>query len=301
MITPPTLIAGNSIGIVATARKVVPTELQYATQFLQDAGFKVVLSPDVFSAENQFAGSDDVRAEAFNQMLANPEINAIWCARGGYGSVRLLEKIDWNLLAQNPKWIIGFSDVTAIHSHVHNQLGICSAHGPMPFAFEKQTEISQQNVISLLRNGALTYAAPHHPLNRNGAVQGKLIGGNLSVLYSLLGSPSQLKTEGFILFLEDLDEYLYHIDRMIMALKRAGMLEKLSGLVVGGMTDMHDNAQSFGYTAEEIIMNAVKQYDYPVCFGFSSGHIPTNFAWMHGVTASLIVCEKTILTQNINP
>jgi len=299
MIIPPLLAPGSTIGITATARKVLMPEITFAIQSMTSAGYKIILSPEVFAAENQFAGSDEMRAAAFNQMLANPEINAIWCARGGYGSVRLLEKIDWHMLKQNPKWIMGFSDVTAIHSHVYTQAGACSIHCPMPFAFEKQTEASQQNLLKVLSNGSLTYQAPSHLLNRKGATSGKMVGGNLSVLYSLLASKSHMQTNGCILFLEDLDEYLYHIDRMMMALKRAGMLENLSGLVVGGMTDMHDNPQPFGSSVEEIVLDAVKQYDYPVCFGFPSGHIPTNFAWIHGAETSLSVGTESILTQKI--
>lgn len=299
MIIPPLLAPGSTIGITATARKVVMPELTFAIQSMTSAGYKIILSPEVFAAENQFAGSDEVRAAAFNQLLANPEIDAIWCARGGYGSVRLLEKIDWHLLQQYPKWIMGFSDITAIHSHVYTQVGACSIHCPMPFAFEKQTEASQQNLQKMLGTGSLSYQAPNHLLNRKGAASGKMVGGNLSVLYSLLASKSQMQTNGCILFLEDLDEYLYHIDRMMMALKRAGMLENLSGLVVGGMTDMHDNPQPFGRSVEEIVFDAVSQYKYPVCFGFPSGHIATNFAWIHGATATLNVGEKTTLTQNI--
>lgn len=297
--TPPHLTIGDTIGITATARKVLPEEINFAVKRAEEAGFKVLLSDGLFEEKNQFAGTDEQRSSNFNQMLANPQVKAIWCARGGYGSVKILELIDWNLLKKQPKWICGFSDVTAIHSHLSATLRVASIHSPMPFAFDRQSPDSQNHFMRVLLGEEIELQAPAHALNRPGESQGALVGGNLSVLYSLLGSQSQLNTKNAILFLEDLDEYLYHIDRMMMALKRSGMLSQLKGLIVGGFTDIHDNASPYGMTAEEIIRDTVKDYNYPVCFGFPSGHITGNMAWLHGVDCHLHVeAGSVVLHQN---
>ncbi|GIV27294.1 MAG: peptidase S66 [Bacteroidia bacterium] len=279
-IKPPYLKKGDTIAIAATARKVSPEDLQFAISFIEKKGFKVVLAKNIYSLFHQFAGEDIVRAEAFQELIERKDIQAILIARGGYGTVRIIDRIDFTPLKKYPKWICGFSDITVLHAHLF-QLGVQSVHSTMPVLFHQSLEATD-SLFKILRGEKINYFIPWHPLNREGECSGTLVGGNLSVLYSLNGSVSQLNFEDKILFMEDVDEYLYHIDRMVMQLKRAGVLMRLKGLIVGGFTDMKDNTIPFGKTAEEIIYDAVKEYDYPVCFNFPAGHIKDNYAFIHG-------------------
>ncbi len=285
---PPYLQPGDLIAIVATARKITPEELEAAVKRCEAEGFRVRLGSSIGLAEHQLAGTDEQRAADFRQQLADPEVKAIFCARGGYGTVRIVDKIDWRPFHDQPKWIVGFSDITVLHSHLNKHYRIPTIHGEMPFNFGKTDKDgrSVEALFSLLRGGKITYPVSAHPLNRKGIMQGRLIGGNLSVLYSLVGSVSALDTRDKILFLEDLDEYLYHIDRMLMCLKRAGMLSGLRGLIVGGMTQMNDNSIAFGRSAEQIIRDAVEEYAYPVQFGFPAGHTALNLPLLMGAEFS---------------
>lgn len=294
---PPFLKVGDTIGIAATARKVSLNEIEAALQYIQQAGFKTVLAANVFKEDNQFSGTDRLRADGLNELLHNPEVKAIWCARGGYGSVRLIDKIDWAAFAGNPKWLCGFSDVTALHAHLQQKIGVASLHAEMMLGFEKNTTEAHKSMLNALTGKANQFTFDAHPLNKNGSAKGELVGGNLSVLYSLLGSESQPDTNGKILFLEDLDEYLYHVDRMMMALKRAGMLQNISALLVGGLSDMKDNAVPFGKTAEEIICDAVAEFNVPVCFNFPAGHILDNRALVFGAKAEVGIAETVHFTQ----
>jgi muramoyltetrapeptide carboxypeptidase len=300
--TPPYLKPGDKIGIVSTARKISRDELQPAVECFQKEGFEIVFGKNLFKELNQFSGTDEERAEDFQLMLDNPEIKAILCARGGYGTVRIIDKLDFTTFRKNPKWVCGFSDVTVLHSHIWENFGIETIHSIMPVQLKKLGGESDaaKTLVNALK-GSLTpnpsprergtYEFAPHELNRRGNAEGILVGGNLSILYSLLGSVSDIDTAGKMLFIEDIDEYLYHIDRMMMAMKRAGKLDKLKGLVVGGMSDMKDNAIPFGKTAEEIIMDAVKEYDFPVCFNFPAGHIDANCALYIGKSAKLEVSK----------
>ncbi len=292
--TPPYLKPGDKIGIVSTARKISREELQPAVECFQKEGFEIVFGKNLFKELNQFSGTDDERAEDFQWMMDNPEIKAILCARGGYGTVRIIDKLDFTTFIKNPKWICGFSDVTVLHSHIEKNFGIETIHSIMPVQLQKLGGESEaaKTLIKSLKGNVLSYRFPAHELNREGNAEGVLVGGNLSILYSLLGSVSDIDTAGKILFIEDIDEYLYHIDRIMMALKRAGKLDKLKGLVIGGMTDMKDNAVPFGKTAEEIILDSVKEFNYPVCFNFPVGHIDNNCAIYLGRKAELSVDES---------
>jgi muramoyltetrapeptide carboxypeptidase len=292
MIQPKFLQAGDSIGIFAPARKISDSEVLPAIKIIEKAGFRVKLAPGLFAADRQFAGDDASRASDLQSLINDPDIRAILCARGGYGTVRILAHIDWNRLIADPKWIIGYSDVTVLHSHIQRHLKMQTIHGPMPVNFtEEGNELALQSLWDLLSGKMQQYRFPHHPLNRTGDAEGLLCGGNLSVLCSLLGSPSDLEVNGKILFLEDLDEYLYHIDRMMMNLKRNGWFERISGLLVGGLTDMNDNAIPFGRNAEEIIREAVDAYAFPVAFGFPAGHLPDNRAMRMGGELKMKVCS----------
>lgn len=284
---PPFLKPGDKIGIFAPARKINPNELDFAIKAIENHGYQAVFSKKLFASDNQFAGTDKERTAILQELLDNDEIKAVISARGGYGSVRIIDNIDFSNFIKNPKWIIGYSDITVFHSHINKNFGIETLHAPMPLGLEKITHGSVEGIFEVLRGNNPTYEFDIHPLNKAGIAKGILTGGNLSVLYSLLGSKSFPDTNGKILFIEDLDEYLYHIDRMMMALKRAGVLKGLAGLVVGGMTDMRDNEIPFGKTANEIIREAVDEYMYPVCFGFPAGHQPVNMPLIMGATLEL--------------
>jgi muramoyltetrapeptide carboxypeptidase len=301
MIMPPALKKGDTIGITATARKISREELQTAIQLFEGVGLQVELAPNLFAINNQFAGTHQQKADDFNAMLANPQIKAIVCARGGYGTVHMVDLVNWDLLKQQPKWIVGYSDITVLHSHIQRSLGIATLHATMPLGMDTaNTEKAEaQNSLCAAIMGTLpSFALPAHPLNRVGDAKGIISGGNLSVLYSILGSVSFPETDGKILFLEDLDEYLYHIDRMMMGLKRAGKLQNLAALIVGGMSDMRDNAVPFGKTAEEIIADVVAEYNYPVYFNFPAGHIDRNLALPLGLLGKMENGELVITTPN---
>ncbi|MGG5507482.1 MULTISPECIES: S66 peptidase family protein [unclassified Myroides] len=285
-IIPPYLKKGDKVAIVCTARKFAVEEAQPAIALLQTWGLQVVLGKTIGLDNFQLGGTDQERADDFNAQLNDPTIKAIWCARGGYGTVRIIDAIDFTSFLQHPKWIIGFSDVTTLHSHVHN-LGVATLHGIMAFSVPLAKAESKESLYKALFGESLHYVINHHTKNRNGQVSGQLVGGNLSILYSLLGSASSMDTKGKILFIEDLDEYLYHVDRMMQNLKRNGILKDLAGLIVGGMTDMHDNSIPFGYNAQEIILDVVKEYDYPVVFNFPAGHGASNWALKMGTIVEL--------------
>ena len=292
MIKPPALIKGDKIGLVAPARKITSDEIADSLAVIKSRGFVPVYDELLFAAENQFAGSDSERTHLLQQMLDNQEIKAIFSVRGGYGSVRIIDQIDFSVFNLYSKWLIGYSDFTVFHSHVNQKLGVQTLHATMPLNFGSNTPEALDNLFGVLQGNAPEYYLEQHPFNRKGDAKGILTGGNLSVLYSLLGSDSFPETEEKILFIEDLDEYLYHVDRMMMALKRAGILSGLKGLIVGGMTDMNDNEIPFGKTAEQIVHEAVKNYDYPVCFSFPAGHIDNNMPLIMGAEVRLEVAEK---------
>ncbi|MDF2437329.1 MAG: LD-carboxypeptidase [Bacteroidota bacterium] len=291
MTTPAYLKKGDRIGIVASARKISEEELQEAVAILKTWGLEVVFGNNLFKSEHQFSGTDEERAADLQRMLDDKSIKAVISARGGYGTVRIIDKIDFTEFRKYPKWIIGYSDITVLHSHIHN-LGIETLHATMPINFTKNAEATD-TLRKALFGEKLSYGVESHPLNRKGDARGELVGGNLSLLYALNGSISDIDTAGKILFIEDLDEYLYHVDRMMINLKRSAKLDKLAGLIVGGMSDMKDNLVPFGKTAEEIIIDAVKEYDYPVCFNFPAGHIDRNLTLIMGREIEMKVIEGT--------
>ena len=284
LIFPSKLSKGDTVAIISTARKIVLEEIQAAIDTHQNWGLTVELGKNLFAQQNQFAGSDEQRATDLQSALDDENVKAILFARGGYGTVRIIDKIDFSQFNKSPKWIIGYSDITILHSHIHRHFQVATLHSPMAFNFKNASAAVIEKIKSSLFEAQQEYIFPTHPFNRKGNAEGILVGGNLSILYSLLGSASDIDTNGKILFLEDLDEYLYHIDRMMLSLKRNGKLQGLAGLVIGGMSDMKDNSIPFGKTAEEIILDTVKEYDYPVCFGFPAGHISPNLPLIFGDT-----------------
>ncbi|MBT0607219.1 LD-carboxypeptidase [Aequorivita echinoideorum] len=291
--TPAYLKKGDTVAIVSTARKISKETIEPALHLLEKWGLKYVLGETIGAEENQFAGSDALRKKDFQNMMDDPSISAIWCAKGGYGTVRMLDGLDFSEFVKNPKWIVGYSDVTVLHSHIHT-LGIETLHAQICENIEKKSEEARRTLYASLfgENASLNYISEKHSGNKFGTAEGQLVGGNLSILYSLCGSASAIDTRGKILFIEDLDEYLYHVDRMMLNLKRNGMLKNLAGLIVGGMTTMHDSKIPFGKTAEEIITDAISEYNYPVCFNFPAGHIDDNRALIFGRKIKLEISEK---------
>ncbi|PCH93427.1 MAG: LD-carboxypeptidase [Bacteroidetes bacterium] len=287
MTTPNYLSKGDKIGIVSTARKITESEIAPCISRLESWGLEVVLGDNLFKKENQFAGSDQDRVRDMQSMINDASVKAIICARGGYGTVRIVDTVDYSQLTTSPKWLIGFSDVTVMHSHIHANFGLATLHGPMAINFGDSESLEE--LKKALFGEELVYAFSSQKLNRRGTCEGDIIGGNLSLLYSLMASNSQMDTRGKILFLEDLDEHLYHIDRMMQNLNRAGYLEHLSGLLIGGMTNMNDNDIAFGATCEEIIAETVSDYDYPVAYGFSAGHMKKNLPLILGAQVELVV------------
>jgi muramoyltetrapeptide carboxypeptidase len=282
MLSPKPLKKGDTVHIVSTARFVEKEFIDYARSVFEDGGLKVKTGESLFKRKNQFAGSDTDKVADFNAAIADTNCRAIICARGGYGTARVIDRINIDGLKADPKWVVGYSDITVLLSHLYSAAGMASIHASMPVNFASNSRQSIDSYFAALFGKELSYTAPTHGLNKPGTAEGPMVGGNLSVLYSLLGSKSQMDTRGKILFIEDLDEYLYHIDRMMVALKRAGMLHELAGLIVGGMTDMNDNTTPFGQSAIESIDLHVKEFDFPVCYNFPSGHIDDNRAWVHG-------------------
>lgn len=297
MVTPPALLYGDKVGLVATARKISLEELQEGIELLKSWGLVPVIGKTIGLEDHQYAGTDFQRAQDLQEMLDNKEIKAIWCARGGYGTVRIIDHLDFYKFVKYPKWIAGYSDVTVLHSHLH-KIGFKTIHGTMPVSVEDNTAFAKASLKQALfgekPNITYTYS---NALNRPGKAKGQLVGGNLSMLYSMCGSSSGLNTEGKILFIEDLDEYLYHIDRMVMNLKRNGMLDHLAGLLVGGMTKMHDNRIPFGKTAQEIVLDAVKECDFPVAFDFPAGHLDDNRALIMGAEVEVNITERETSTK----
>ena len=299
MVTPHFLDIGDTIGIVSTARKITSIEVQPLIDLIEAWGLKYILGATINAEHNQYAGDDTTRTTDFQEMLDNPKVKAIWCGRGGYGTVRIIDHLNFSGFIKNPKWIIGYSDVTVLHSHIHS-FGIETLHANMAIDIDTKTEETRRSIKTVLfGKGHKIVLSAKNELNRNGVANGELVGGNLSILYSLVGSPSELTTRGKILFLEDLDEMYYHIDRMMQGLKRSGALENIIGLVVGGMNDMRDNVIPFGKTVQEVISDAVAEYDFPVCFDFPSGHIHDNRALLLGREIHLTVSKNGVtLTFN---
>ncbi len=284
---------GDKVAIVSTARKISSKELSAATGIIEGWGLKVVLGETIDATEGQYGGSDDLRARDIQNALDQPDIKAIFCARGGYGTVRIIDMLDFTSFMKQSKWIIGYSDITVLHSHIHRHFGVPTLHANMPITYpDDGTENeSTRSIWRALSGQELSYDWPSSNLNRTGEAEGLLVGGNLSVLNSLLGSRSDIDTDGKILFIEDLDEYLYHIDRMMINFRRSEKLSGLKGLIVGGMNDMNDNEIPFGKNALEIINEHVCKYDYPVAFGFPAGHIDDNRALIMGSSVSLNVSD----------
>ncbi|MBP3763097.1 MAG: LD-carboxypeptidase [Bacteroidales bacterium] len=293
----PPLQAGDLVSLVAPARKVSPSEMAPARALLQSWGLRVREPDGLYEAEGQLAGSDAHRAALLQRELDDPKVRALLCCRGGYGTVRIVDRLDFTRFALNPKWIVGYSDATVLHSHLHATLGLPTLHATMPINFPAEGENADTRSLRAALFGQQEPPLEWQPTphDRPGRATGTLVGGNLSILYSLLGSRSQIDTRGKILLIEDLDEYLYHLDRMMQALRRAGMLEGLNGLIVGHMSDMHDNSVPFGKTVPGIVLDAMAGTRCPIAFGAPVGHcVGANYA----ITLGRSVTLETSVSKN---
>ncbi|UCH14229.1 MAG: LD-carboxypeptidase [Bacteroidales bacterium] len=295
MITPPFLKTNDIIGIVAPAGRITEKKITRAVEILGGWGLKVELGRNIFKRKNTFAGNDKQRKDDFQDVIDREDIKAVICARGGYGTLRIINKIDFKKFRQNPKWIVGFSDITVIHSYLQHKVKCESIHSVMPGNFP-ENDIESKSLNSLknvLFGGKTEYSINSHSLNRAGEAEGTLIGGNLSVLYSLQGTNLEIDTNDKILFIEDVNEYLYHVDRMISNFKLSGKLDNLKGLIIGHMNRMKDSPVAFGESAYEILQRAVEEYNYPVIYNFPAGHIKQNMAIILGRKIKMNAGSKT--------
>lgn len=299
--TPPYLKKGDTIGLVCPAGYMSMEKVAECIRVLQDEwGYKVKIGKTVGSdSTTYFSGTDEERLTDFQQMLDDDEVNAVLCARGGYGMGRIIDHINFKKFKKEPKWIIGYSDITVLHTHLYSNYYISSIHAPMAAAFNDAGYISRyvQSLKNALEGKWAKYTCEPHELNRPGEAIGELVGGNLALLAHVAGTDSDLKTKGRILFVEDIGEYLYNIDRMFYQLKRSGKLSKLAGLIIGGFTDMKDTERPFGKKVYELIHDIVKEYDYPVCFGFPVSHDKENYALKIGVGYKLKMSKSKVLLE----
>ncbi|AEW03555.1 LD-carboxypeptidase [Niastella koreensis] len=296
---PPYLKPGDTIALVCPSGYMSLEKAQTCIDVLKEWGYKVKVGTTVGShSTNYFSGTDEERLINFQQILDDDSVNAVLCARGGYGLSRIIDHISFRKFKKHPKWIIGFSDITVLLSHIYTNFEIATMHAPMAGAFNNDGYRNGyvQSLKNVMEGKNIKYEVPGHEFNRKGEGIGELVGGNLAMLAHMVGTPSDIKTKGRILFLEDVGEYLYNIDRMMHQLKRSGKLDKLAGLIIGGFSDTKDTERPFGQNVYEIIRDIVKEYDYPVCFGFPVSHEKENYALKVGVGYKLKVGKsKTVL------
>lgn len=300
-IKPPDLKKGDTVMLLTPASYLKDSiqSVSNALDSLKSWGLNYKLSKHIFDKEGTFAGIDKERAADFQKAIDNPNIKAIWCTRGGYGAVRMIDRINFKALQKNPKWIIGYSDVTAIHNEIHNN-GVQSIHGVMPVNFKIASE-KKIKAINSFKNALFgiknKYEIESSLYNKEGITQGVLVGGNLTLLHTMLGSKTSIKTENKILFIEDVGEKIYHIDRMLYSLKRAGYFDKCNGLIVGGFTEIKDSEPQFAKNVEEVIINILKEYDFPILFNFPAGHQTDNRALIMGAKVKITVKKETSILE----
>nr|WP_319399976.1 LD-carboxypeptidase [uncultured Carboxylicivirga sp.] len=293
MIFPKSLTKGSTIGIISPAGKIDSETIRFAEKFLISLGYNVVVGQHATNAYHQFAGTDEHRATDLQMMLDREDVEAIFCARGGYGTARIIDQLDFTHFINKPKWVIGYSDITVLHARLQNELKVASIHGPMPKNFPDKSKDDEDMVelFKVLHGELPTYKFKPHQLNRNGEAEGLLVGGNLSLIQTMRATSYDIEPHGKILFIEDVSEYLYSLDRMMQNLRLSGFLKQLSGLIVGQFTEMKDNDEKFGLDAFEIIKEAVGSYDYPVIFGFPAGHGSINMPLILGKRINLSACN----------
>ncbi|MCX6190715.1 MAG: LD-carboxypeptidase [Flavobacteriia bacterium] len=299
MIQPPKLNPGDLIYITAPAKITDPKTVFFAKEYLEKKGFKVLVSAHCFGSHNYFSGTDEERMLDLQFGIDHPDVRAILCARGGYGSIRLVDRINWANMLREPKWLIGFSDITVFH-HRLNSLGVQSIHGSMPINFEKNTDEALKTLLGTITGNFTPLVEAPHKSNKAGIAIGNLIGGNLSIVYSMLGTTDQYDFEDAILFLEDVGEHYYQVERMIFALGKAGVFEKIKGLIIGGMTELEDTDPPLGRSIEEIILEQLRFSNMPVIFNFPAGHIEDNRAIVFGKKVQLTVGEAEVKINYLN-
>lgn len=296
---PPYLKKGDTIGITCPAGYMATAKAQTCIDILQSWGFEVMVGKTLGSrSKNYFSANDETRSNEMQAMLDDENIHAILCGRGGYGVTRIIDGLDFTKFKKNPKWIIGFSDITVLHAHLYSRVKVASMHAPMAAAFNEGENKYIQALHYALIGKKAKYECAAHPFNKPGTATAELFGGNLSLLAHLCGTPSDIRTNDKLLFIEDIGEHIYNIDRMLYQLKRSGKLDNLAGLVVGGFTDMHDTERPFGKKVNKLIKEITNGYDYPVCFNFPVSHDKENYALKIGVPYHLKVSKsKTRLTE----
>lgn len=299
---PPYLKKGDTIAITCPAGYMEAKKIKTCVETLQQWGFQVMIGKTVGSkSTNYFSGTDEERKDELQALLDEPSIKAILCGRGGYGVTRIIDQLDFKTFKKNPKWIIGFSDITVLHAHLLTRCNTASLHAPMANAFnEGGVKLPYvQSLQKALKGTKASYSCAPNTMNQLGKATGVLMGGNLALIAHLVGSNMVYKTKGAILFLEDVGEYAYNIDRMFIQLKRAGILSQLNGLILGGFTDRKDTTLPFGKTIEEILQEHIAEFDYPVCFGFPVSHDTENYALKVGATVELSITAKTVKLKEI--
>lgn len=304
-VSPPYLKAGDIIGVTASAGYITRDEIRSAVQKMESWGYKIIIGDTIDKRDFTFGGTDEERTNDLQQMLDDPKIKAIMCARGGYGVVRIIDKLNWERFKVKPKWIIGFSDATVFHSHLSKNLGIASIHSKMCNSFPDDWSLAEpiqvetiESIQLALSGKKMKYEVGPHPQNKIGTAEGILIGGNLKMLETLAGTKSDINTAGKILFLEDTGEYMYNVDRMFWNLKRTGKLSQLKGLIIGGFKiKIDEGADDFGRSLQDVVLEKVKAYKYPVCFDFPVGHQKNNYALKCGVKHRLTIAESQTILQ----
>lgn len=297
---PPYLQKGDTIGLVCPAGFMPFEKVKTCVQVLQEWGYNVKVGNTVGGgSQTYFSGTDAERLRDFQEILDDDDVKAVLCARGGYGTGRIIDGIDFKKFKKQPKWIIGYSDITVLHSHIYTNYNIATLHAPMAGAFNDEGYLNEfvGSLKNALEGKKIRYTIPAHPLNRKGEAVGELVGGNLALLAHLVGTDSDIKTKGRILFIEDVGEQLYNIDRMLFQLKRSGKLDKLAGLIFGGFTETKDTDRPFGKTIEEILQDIVADYDYPVCYDFPVSHTDRNYALKTGVGYKLKVTKNKVTLE----
>lgn len=291
MIIPPYLQKEDTIGIICPSGFMPMEKVHTCLQVLQNWGFNVKVGKTVGRQFNYFAGTDEERLNDLQTMLDDESIKGILCARGGYGLSRIIDKINFTSFLKYPKWIIGYSDITVLHAHLNSKLKVASIHSPMASAFDDDGYQNEfvQSLKNVLQGDDYQYFSSSNSFNTEGAATGELVGGNLALIAHLIGSVSDIDTDDKILFIEDIGEYIYNVDRMMLQLKRAGKLDKLSGLMVGSFSEMKDTQIPFGQSAYQCIYDKIKEYGYPVCFDFPVGHTDKNYALRAGLLHKLTV------------
>ena len=306
-VAPPFLKHGQTIGITSPAGYITVEEIQSAIRKMESWGYKIKIGETIGRRDFTFGGTDEERAKDMQQMLDEPNIKAIMCARGGYGAVRIVDKLNWDKFKLNPKWVIGFSDVTVLHSHINRNLGIASIHSKMCNSFPNDWNLAEpiqietiESIQKALSGEKMKYTVVRNSQNKIGVGEGVLIGGNLKTLESLAGSKSDINTTGKILFIEDTGEYMYSVDRMLWNLKRSGKLSLLKGLIVGGFKIKIDpDSDDFGRTLQDVVLEKIKSYRYPVCFDFPVGHQKNNYALKCGVRHRLSISTEEVILKEI--